>query len=58
MGIDAGMDTALVMSGDTTLAKLAETPSSGQPTYALDRIDRLLPTALWDEFGWTENDGR
>ncbi|QLQ07671.1 MAG: HAD-IIA family hydrolase [Anaerolineae bacterium] len=57
MGIDAGMDTALVFTGETTPALLAGWPAEGRPTYTLDRIDRLLPPALWEEFGWADTDG-
>jgi HAD superfamily hydrolase (TIGR01450 family) len=55
MGIEAGMDTALVFTGETTPAMFAKTSDSEKPTYALDRIDRLIPASLWVEFGWTEN---
>ncbi len=34
----------------------AEAPEN-RPTYVLDRIDRLIPKRLWDEFGWSETDG-
>ena len=54
MGIDSGMDTALVFTGETTPEILAGWPAEGQPTYALDRIDRLIPPDVWQEFGWTE----
>ena len=43
MGIDAGMDTALVFTGETTPEMLESTPLEQRPTYALDRIDQLLP---------------
>ncbi len=55
MGIDAGMDTCLVFTGETSPAMLAETPPEGRPTFALDRIDKLIPAALWKEYGWTED---
>ncbi len=54
MGIDSGMDTALVFTGETTPEILAGWPAEGQPTYALDRIDRLIPPDVWQELGWTE----
>ncbi|MEI8189868.1 MAG: HAD hydrolase-like protein [candidate division NC10 bacterium] len=57
MGIDSGMDTAVVFTGETSLEILAGWPAEGQPTYALDRIDRLIPHALWQEFGWTDTNG-
>ncbi len=56
MGIDSGMDTAVVFTGETTPEMLADWPAEGQPTYALDRIDRLIPPELWKEFGWTDDD--
>ncbi len=56
MGIDAGMDTALVFTGETSPDMLAAWPPEGHPTYALDRIDRLIPPALWEEFRWTCDD--
>jgi HAD superfamily hydrolase (TIGR01450 family) len=54
MGIDSGMDTALVFTGETTPEILAGWPAEGQPTYALDRIDRLIPPDVWQELGWTD----
>jgi ribonucleotide monophosphatase NagD (HAD superfamily) len=56
MGIDSGMDTAVVFTGETSPELLDGWPQEGRPTYALDRIDRLIPPSLWEEFGWTEND--
>ncbi len=41
MGLAAGMDTALVLTGETTLPMLAA--SDLQPTYVLRSIDELLP---------------
>lgn len=56
MGIDSGMDTAVVFTGETTPEILATWPEDGTPTYALDRIDRLIPELLWRELGWTDDD--
>ena len=56
MGIDSGMDTAVVFTGETSPEMLAGWPAEGQPRYALDRIDRLIPLALWQEYGWTDLD--
>jgi HAD superfamily hydrolase (TIGR01450 family) len=53
MGIQSGMDTALVFTGETSPEILADYPEEGRPTYVLDRIDRLMPPGLWEEFGWT-----
>ncbi|PKQ31911.1 MAG: HAD family hydrolase [Actinobacteria bacterium HGW-Actinobacteria-2] len=44
MGVAAGMDTALVLTGDTS-AEQAAAATEYRPTYVLDRIDQLLPAA-------------
>ena len=54
MGIQSGMDTALVFTGETSPEILADYPEEGHPTYLLDRIDRLMPPELWAEFGWKQ----
>lgn len=43
MGLDAGIDTAIVLTGETTREQLAETPAEAQPRYVLERLDELLP---------------
>ena len=43
MGIAAGMDSALVLTGETTLSMLAA--SDVRPTWVVERIDDLLPAA-------------
>ena len=55
MALDAGMPAAVVLTGETTEAMLETEPPENQPTYVLDRIDRLIPQRLWKEFGWTES---
>ena len=55
MALDAGMPSAVVLTGETTEEMLDAEPPENQPTYALDRIDRLIPQRLWEEFGWTES---
>ena len=42
MGKAAGMDTALVFTGETTKEMLQVADRQSQPTYALERIDELL----------------
>lgn len=44
MGIDAGIDTAIVFTGETTPENVADSPFEDRPTYALSRIDELLPS--------------
>ncbi len=57
MALDAGMPSAVVLTGETTAKMLAAEPTANRPTYVLDRIDRLIPGRLWEEFGWTESGG-
>lgn len=52
MALDAGMPSAVVLTGETTVEALAEVPVSNKPTYVLERIDQLIPQHLWEEFGW------
>ncbi|TVR67794.1 MAG: HAD-IIA family hydrolase [Spirochaetaceae bacterium] len=64
MGIDSGMDTALVFTGETTPEMLAGTEAGAgactgagiEPTWVLDRIDRLMPAGMWNELGWEVED--
>jgi HAD superfamily hydrolase (TIGR01450 family) len=57
MALDAGMPSAVVLTGETTAGTLAAELPENRPTYVLDRIDRLIPGRLWEEFGWTESGG-
>lgn len=43
MAIDAGMASALVLTGETTRAMLADIPADTRPTWVLDRIEHVLP---------------
>lgn len=43
MATNAGMASALVLTGETTEAMLEAAPPSDRPTFVLDRIDALLP---------------
>lgn len=54
MGLDAGMVTALVLTGESTLDDLRDLPAGDLPSIVLERIDRLLPTEVWEERGWIE----
>ena len=42
MAVDAGMDSALVLTGESTRAMVDELPAARRPTYVLDRIDSLV----------------
>lgn len=57
MAVNGGMTSALVLTGDSKLEEAQALPAAEQPTYVLDRIDRLIPAHVWDELGWTtDND--
>ncbi len=56
MALDAGMPSAVVLTGETTAEMLAEESDENKPEYVLDRIDRLIPPKIWDELGWTEGE--
>ena len=43
MAVAAGIDSALVLTGETTPAVAASLPPDRRPTLVVDRIDRLLP---------------
>lgn len=43
MAAAGGMDSALVLTGETTPEMAARLPRDGAPTWILDRIDHLLP---------------
>jgi HAD superfamily hydrolase (TIGR01450 family) len=43
MAARGGMDSVLVLTGETTPAMAARLPQDGAPTWILDRIDHLLP---------------
>ena len=57
MALDAGMPSAVVLTGETTEEMLETEPPENRPTYVLDRIDRLIPKRLWEDFGWIESGG-
>lgn len=52
MALDAGMPSAVVLTGETTAEDLENETRENLPDYVLSRIDQLLPPALWDDFGW------
>ena len=56
MALDAGMASAVVLTGETTAEALADEPASNKPTYVLERIDQLIPRRLWEEFGWAKDE--
>jgi HAD superfamily hydrolase (TIGR01450 family) len=51
MAKDAGMPSAVVLTGETTEEDLDGESEKDLPDYVLQRIDQLVPRDLWDEFG-------
>jgi HAD superfamily hydrolase (TIGR01450 family) len=49
MGRLAGMSTALVLTGDNTLADVAALPPGEHPTYIVETVQQLIPAAVWAE---------
>ena len=47
MAVAAGVDAALVTTGESTRASAEDAPADRRPTYVLDRIDALLPADCW-----------
>ncbi|MDO5677186.1 MAG: HAD-IIA family hydrolase [Propionibacteriaceae bacterium] len=43
MAIDCGMASALVLTGESTVADVEAQPLDNRPTYIVERIDQLLP---------------
>jgi ribonucleotide monophosphatase NagD (HAD superfamily) len=54
MAKDAGMPSAVVLTGETTAEELEAESEENLPDFTLERIDQLVPCDLWDEFGWEE----
>lgn len=48
MGRDAGMNTALVLTGDSTVEEAAALTPRQRPHYVLDTLDQLIPPDVWD----------
>jgi len=56
MARGSGMGTALVLTGEATAADVRALPRDEKPDYVLDRVDRMIPQAVWDELGWRADD--
>lgn len=56
MAKKTGMFSAMPLTGDSTMEEAIALPKAHQPDFLLDRVDRLIPAAVWEENGWTEND--
>ncbi len=54
MGLDTGMATALVLTGETGPDDLEAIDPQDRPPFVVDRIDRLLPPDVWSQLGWRD----
>lgn len=56
MALDTGMVSAAVLTGEATEQDVLALPTAARPRFVLDRADRLIPAAIWDELGWRDTD--
>jgi HAD superfamily hydrolase (TIGR01450 family) len=54
MALDAGMPSAVVLTGDTKAEDLQTSPEN-TPEYVLERIDHLIPSDLRADLGWKDD---
>lgn len=52
MALDAGMPSALVLTGETTMDMLRSHGADDHPTWVLERVDEVLPQDIWEQQGW------
>jgi ribonucleotide monophosphatase NagD (HAD superfamily) len=53
MAVDAGVDSALVLTGESTEASVAAAPRERRPTFVVQRIDDLLAPVVARRSGRT-----
>ncbi len=53
LALRAGMASALPLTGDATLDDVFAAPSGHRPTFVVERVDQILPEAVWSDLGWT-----
>ena len=56
MALDAGMPSAVVLTGETTAEDLENESDENLPDYVLTRIDQLIPAHLREEYGWEDEE--
>jgi HAD superfamily hydrolase (TIGR01450 family) len=52
MATDAGIDSALPLTGDSRREEAMSLPPAKRPTLIIDRLDQLLPRQTWRDHGW------
>lgn len=53
MAVDAGMDSALVLTGDADLEMVLDTVASDRPTFILTSVDQVIPASHRADLGWS-----
>lgn len=48
------IDSAMPLTGESTVSDVEAVPEALRPTYVLDRVDRLIPQYLWEQHNWSE----
>ncbi|GEM_PF-39307 len=56
MANKAGMDSALVLTGDNTLAEAESVKKKQRPDFALSRLDHIIPEYIREQMGWLDSD--
>lgn len=54
MALNAGMASILVLTGETSINDLKHLSPQERPNFVLERVDQLLPPAIWKELGWND----
>ena len=55
MALDAGMPSAVVLTGETTSEDVQTASEENLPDHVLNRIDLLIPQSMWEELCWTDD---
>lgn len=55
MAVNTGIASAMPLTGESQIPDVEALPEEQHPTYILERVDQLIPKAIWDELGWTED---
>lgn len=55
MAVATGIDSAMPLTGESTLEDVRAISERERPTYVLDRIDRLIPQEVWMQLEWDED---
>lgn len=56
MAVRTGMYSAMPLTGDSTYEEAVALPKEEQPTFLLDRLDRLIPASVRAQLGWELDD--